>query len=241
MASCRERGTDAACDGCAHGVGEEHPGVRTAPGLGDLQRGWYRAGAGGLAVGERIEHRGGSIEVRDQEVAGVAGPQRIKPDEHVADQMGRDYLRGEWQVGDAPAIHSFAPSAGDRRHPSTRIGASILPADRVHVRACLEQIGIQGQLVRGPRAHRDRARRGDGSRELLRRRGCVLAPQFEQARQPGILGAESLQLPTEPSNAVVRQQVRGSHGPVEAMTRRRLDWRESWQLGGRRRGDGRAR
>jgi hypothetical protein len=47
--------------------------VRAASGLGDLQLGGYGAGAGDFAVSEHVQHQGGAVEVRDQDMAGVVG------------------------------------------------------------------------------------------------------------------------------------------------------------------------
>ncbi|MEV0129021.1 hypothetical protein AB0H83_11255 [Dactylosporangium sp. NPDC050688] len=64
-----QRGADEAGDGGGDRLGEEHPHVRAAPGLGDLERCRYPAGAGRLGVRECVEHRGRTVEVRHQEVA----------------------------------------------------------------------------------------------------------------------------------------------------------------------------
>jgi hypothetical protein len=144
------------------------------------QRSRNGAGAGRLAVRERVEHRGWAVEVRDQEVARVVGEQWIQPHEYVADKMGGDHLRCERQVEGRSPVHSLSPPASDRGHPSAHPGPGVLPAHRVRVSPCPEPIGVQGQLVLDRRRHRDRPRWSDGRGELLRRRSGVLTTQIQQ-------------------------------------------------------------
>jgi hypothetical protein len=72
--------------------------MRAAPRLRNLDRRRDTAAAGRFAVGERVEHRGGTIEVRHQEVTGVVGKQRIQPDEYVTDKVGGDHVGREPKV-----------------------------------------------------------------------------------------------------------------------------------------------
>ena len=168
-----------AASGGRDGLGEQHPHVRAAPRLGDLQRRRYAAGTGRLRVRERIEHRRGAVEVRHQEVTRVVGQQRVQPDEDVTDQMRGDHLGRQRQVGSSLSVHSLTPTAGHRGHPSAHPRAGVIPPQRVHVGPCPEPIGVQGQLVGHRRGHHHQPRRRDSRGQLLRRRSGVQATQLQ--------------------------------------------------------------
>ena len=93
-----ESSPELASGGGWHRVREEDPDVGADPGPGHLKRGRRANGSCRLQVGERVEHRGLSVEVRGEPAGLVAGEHRIEADVDVAGQMRGQYLGGQWEV-----------------------------------------------------------------------------------------------------------------------------------------------
>ena len=189
-----ERGPELARGGCRHGVGEEDPHVRADPGAGHLQRRWRAHGSCGLQVGERVEHRGLSVEVGGEPAGLVAGKHRIEADVDVAGQMRGEDLGRQRQVPYVRGMAALAPAALDGGHPPRLARAGVLPAHGVDVTSCAEQRGVELDL--GPRG---------GTRVHLTR--CLVEPcrlgatsgsrlrigQLEELAQASILLSQALQ------------------------------------------------
>ena len=75
-------------------------------------------GASGFHVCEDVEHRRFFVEVRRDPPARVVVAQRIQTDVDVTAEMRAHYLRGQRQIGGIGTVHTFAPIAFDRRHPT---------------------------------------------------------------------------------------------------------------------------
>ena len=129
--------------------GEEQPHVGALPGPGDLQRGGCPGGSGGLEVGQRVQHRGGAVEVGGQPATAVAVQQRIEAQLQLPGQVRGDHLLGQRQVLPLRGRHALAPAAPHRRRPARPPRARVLPAQRVHVPAGAEQRRVEGDLRRG--------------------------------------------------------------------------------------------
>ena len=150
-----------------------------------------------LHVGQRVEHGRRTVEVGNEETAGIVLRQWIQTDEHVLlRQVRSNHLTGERKVPHRAAVHSLAPPARHGRHPPVRPRPEVLPVERIDVGPRAEQVGIQRELVLHRRRHRYHRRRR-GRSQLLRRWRRVLTPEVEQPRQSGVLGAQSIELATQ--------------------------------------------
>lgn len=99
-------------------MSEEDPDVSAPAGLRYLEGSRNLMGAGCFHVRERIEHRGLFVEVRCDPPAGVVIAEWIQTDVRLAPQVGVNDYWGRGEVGCVGSIHSLAPMAFDRRHPT---------------------------------------------------------------------------------------------------------------------------
>jgi hypothetical protein len=167
--------------------------VRAVSGTGSLEGGRDTRGAAGIEVGERVKRPPGSVEVARQQLAEVAGQERVDARRRPPGEVGDDDVVCQRRIVGSCAP-SGAPATPYRRRPSGLAGRCVLPARRVHIVAANEERTVQPHLLFRGAMDADRGklvvvREESRSPRIAVNLGAFLLPDSEELPEAVVLAA----------------------------------------------------